>query len=146
MLVVIDTNIIFQGLDSDKGASFKILELLYQQKISLALSYPVICEYEEVLSRPHVSERLKLSLRDIKDFLAYIAYIAFPFDPDFIMRPNLKDEKDNIFAELAFVSNADFLITNNIKDYTINSELNLDNFEIITPKDFIHHWRKSYEN
>ena len=146
MLVIIDTNVIFQGLDTDKGASYKILELLYQRKINIALSYPVICEYQDVLKRSENLERLCLSEKEINDFLAFISYIAFPFDPTFMMRPNLRDEKDNIFAELAFVANADYLITNNVRDFVIQNDLKLDNFEVITPKDFIISRRIRNEN
>lgn len=145
MLVVIDTNVIFQGLDSHKGASFQILELLYKRKINIALSYPVICEYEDVLKRSDNRQRLKLSENDIEDFLAFIAYVAIPYDPTFMMRPNSRDEKDNIFAELAFVANANYLITSNINDFTIDTDLTLDNFTVVTPKGFINLWRKRNE-
>ncbi|MDC7222008.1 MAG: putative toxin-antitoxin system toxin component, PIN family [Spirochaetales bacterium] len=142
MLVVVDTNVIFQGLDSSKGASFKILELLFQRRINTALSFPVICEYEDVLKRRKNLERLGLSSKEIDDFLAFIAYTSYPFDPSFLLRPNLRDEADNIFVELAFVSNADYLITNNIRDFALGNELKIDNFQLITPRDFIKRWRK----
>lgn len=146
MLVVIDTNIIFQGLDTDKGASYKILELLYHRKINIALSFPVICEYEDVLKRNKNLERLKLTEKDINDFLAFISYVAYPFDPSFLLKPNLRDENDNIFVELAFVSNANYLITNNTRDFTVQKELKIDNFQLITPRGFIILWRKQNEN
>jgi len=146
MIVVIDTNVMFQGLDSDKGASFQILELLKRRKFNIALSYQVITEYEDVLKRTSTLERLKLEIGDIDNVLAFIAYIALPFETYFLMRPNLKDEKDNIFVELAFTSNADFLITNNTKDFKIKNDLKFDNFEICTPRKFIQLWRSHYEN
>jgi putative PIN family toxin of toxin-antitoxin system len=145
MLVVIDTNVIFQGLDNHKGASFQILELLYKRKINIALSYPVICEYEDVLKRPDNQKRLQLTENDIDAFLAFIAYIAIPYDPTFLMRPNLRDENDNIFAELAFIANANYLVTSNIRDFTIDTELSLDNFKILNPHEFIKIWRKKNE-
>ncbi|MEA1911197.1 MAG: putative toxin-antitoxin system toxin component, PIN family [Spirochaetota bacterium] len=146
MITVIDTNVIFQGLDSSKGASYFILELLKDHKINLALSYQVITEYEEVLKRNTTLERLKLDSTDIDDILAYFAYIAFPYEPTYILRPNLRDEKDNIFVELAFVSNADYLITSNIKDFTKNNDLKFDNFTVITPGEFVVKWRRQNEN
>ena len=146
MVVVIDTNVIFQGLNSDKGASFYILELLKESKINLAMSYKVIKEYEDVLKRESMLEKLQLNKEDIDDFLSYLAYISYPFEPTYILRPNLKDENDNIFIELSFVSNADYLITNNIKDFTIDNELKFDSFKIITPGDFVSQWRSENEN
>jgi predicted nucleic acid-binding protein len=44
-----------------------------------------------------------------------------------LFRPNLKDENDNMFVELAIVSQSKFLITNNIKDF-VSGELIFDNF------------------
>ncbi|MDC7234221.1 MAG: putative toxin-antitoxin system toxin component, PIN family [Spirochaetales bacterium] len=146
MLVVLDTNVIFQGLDSDKGASYKILELLGERRVNLALSYPVICEYEDVLKRAPNLDRLCMTSKDIDDFLAFIAYTAYPFDPSFLMRPNLRDEADNIFVELAFVSNADYLITGNVRDFTVRNELKIDSFQLVTPRDFIISWRNKNEN
>ena len=146
MVTVIDTNVIFQGLDSSKGASYFILELLKDRKINLALSYQVITEYEEVLKRKTTLERLRLDTNDIDDILAYLAYISFPYEPTYVLRPNLRDEKDNIFIELAFVSNAEYLITSNIKDFTKNNELKFDNFTVITPGEFVVQWRTKNEN
>ncbi len=143
MITVIDTNVIFQGLDSSKGASYFILELIKDHKINLALSYQVITEYEEVLKRNTTLERLKLNNNDIDDILAYFAYISFPYEPTYVLRPNLRDEKDNIFIELAFVSNADYLITSNIKDFTKNNELKFDSFTVISPREFVVKWRQN---
>jgi putative PIN family toxin of toxin-antitoxin system len=145
MLVVLDTNILFQGLDSDKGASFFILKLLEARKINIALSYPVVREYEDVLKTKENLKRLGLTLEDVGTFLAYSTTTGIPFDPTFLLRPNLKDEKDNIFAELAFVSNTDSLITNNVRDFTQETDLILDNFKPVIPKEFVIHWRKIYE-
>lgn len=73
--------------------------------------------------------------------LRYLAYTSSEFDPKFLFRPNLKDENDNIFVELAIVSGSTHIITSNIKDF-INTDLKFDNFKIITPGDFIKQWRQ----
>lgn len=145
MIVVIDTNVIFQGLDTDMGASFKILELLKSRKLNLALSYKVITEYEDVLKRQSTLDRIRLTIDDIDKVLTFIAYIALPYEPTYLFRPNLRDENDNMFVELAFISNAEYLITNNVRDFR-KADLLFDNFEIVTPGEFYRIWRNEYED
>lgn len=82
---------------------------------------------------------------EIDTVLEFIALVSEPFVMNYLWRPNLKDEKDNIFAELAFNSGSRYLITKNIRDFTIGNELILDSFEIITPSDFLYKWRSNYE-
>jgi predicted nucleic acid-binding protein len=57
------------------------------------------------------------------------------------MRPNLRDEADNIFVELAFGSGSEYLITKNIRDFTVDTDLNLGQLTIVTPAEFMKEWR-----
>ena len=59
-------------------------------------------------------------------------------------RPNLKDENDNMFVELAIASQSRYLVTSNIKDF-VSGELLLNNFQLFTPAQFLKHWRKHHE-
>jgi putative PIN family toxin of toxin-antitoxin system len=146
MLVVIDTNVLYQALRSNSGASFYILSLIRSNKILLALSIQVFNEYEEVLNRPSSLKDLKLTHDDIIKVLQFISYVGKPFTTYYLFRPNLKDESDNIFIELSIVSNCNYLITNNVKDFTTKSELKFQDLKVITPSDFIKMWRKNYES
>ena len=142
MLVVIDTNVIYQAFRSNEGASNFILQLVRNNYIDLALSLPVFFEYEDVLKRESTLKDLNLVLADIDKILALLAFKGLVFDIYFLQRPNLQDENDNMFVELAFSSNSDYLITNNVKDYVKNSNLKFDSFKIITPSDFVKKWRQ----
>ena len=123
MIIVIDTNVLFQALRSNQGASNYILQLIRNRKLTIALSLPVFSEYEDVLKRPEKIKDLELSVTDIDKILRFLAYISKPTTIYYLFRPNLKDEKDNIFIELALASNADYIITSNIKDFVISNEL-----------------------
>ncbi len=146
MLVVIDTNVLYQALRSQLGASYYIFSLIRNNKISLALSVQVFNEYEEVLSRPSTLKDLNLTYNDIDKVLQFIAFVGKPYTTYYLFRPNLKDESDNIFIELSIVSNCNYLITNNVRDFTIKSELKFQDLKIITPSDFVKMWRKNYES
>lgn len=146
MLVVLDTNVLYQALRSSSGASHYILSLIRNNKVSLALSVPVFNEYRKVLTRPESLKDLDLAHSDIEKVLRFIAYIGKPYAMYFLFRPNLMDEYDNIFIELSITSNCSYLITSNIKDFTVKSELTFDDLTVITPSDFVKLWRKNHES
>ncbi|MBP7583047.1 MAG: putative toxin-antitoxin system toxin component, PIN family [Spirochaetes bacterium] len=146
MLVVLDTNVVYQALRSREGASSYILSLIRDTKLALAVSVHVFNEYAKVLTRPASLKDLELTKVDIDKVLRFIAYIGKPYATYFQFRPNLQDESDNIFVELALASNCDYLITNNVKDFTVKSDLKFDNLNIITPVDFVRMWRKEHES
>ena len=68
------------------------------------------------------------------------AYIGKIFEIYFLLRPNLKDEKDNKIVELAVTSQSNYLITSNIRDFK-NAELKYEQLKIITPSEFVKMWR-----
>ncbi|MCI5219866.1 MAG: putative toxin-antitoxin system toxin component, PIN family [Candidatus Electrothrix sp. LOE2] len=143
MLITLDTNVIYQALHSSSGASFYILQQVRERKIKLALSVPLIKEYEDVLKREKSLENFGLQLEDIDKFLHLIAYIGKPYVTYFLFRPNLIDEKDNMLVELAVTSQSDYLVTNNIKDFK-NAELKFDQLKIVTPGEFVKIWRRRH--
>lgn len=145
MLVILDTNVVFQALYSQDGASHFILGLVRSQKIKLALSMKVFTEYEAVLKRKKNLKLMDLTEEDVEKALTFLAFMGRPFDTHFLFRPNLKDEDDNIFVELALASNARFLITSNTKDFKRNAQLKFVDFEVVTPAEFAKRWRKENE-
>ncbi|EKR89665.1 putative toxin-antitoxin system, toxin component, PIN family [Leptospira santarosai str. CBC379] len=78
--------------------------------------------------------------------MGFIAYVGYPQTIYFAFRPNLRDEDDNHFVELAIASNADFLITSNMKDFLNENELEFQDLRVITPSNFMNYWRENYEN
>ena len=140
MLLTLDTNILYQALKSTTGASYFILQQVRNRKIQIALSVPVFLEYQDVLTRDKSLKDFELQLNDVEKFLRFIAYIGKTFEIYFLLRPNLKDEKDNKIVELAVTSQSDYLITSNIRDFK-NAELKFDQLKIITPSEFVKMWR-----
>lgn len=144
MLVTLDTNVLFQALYSSSGASHAILRLIRAGEIQLALSVPVYGEYQDVLARPNVRKDIGLSRDEVQAVLHFVAYGGVPFPIHFQMRPNLRDEADNIFVELAFGSGSEYLITKNTRDFTVDTDLNLGQLAIVTPAEFMKVWRANH--
>jgi len=140
--VTLDTNVLFMALYSQKGASFQILQELRKGNLQLALSVPVFKEYEDVLTRKTTLDELQLAKSDVASILDTLAFLGFPFDIHFLMRPNLRDEADNMFVDLAFASSSEYLVTSNKRDFEISTDLRIDSFRIATPKEFLIEWRR----
>jgi len=139
-----DTNALYQAVRNDAGASHFILQLIRAYRLDLALSIPVFLEYSDVLLRESTLQDLNLTREEINAILKFIAYVGKPIPIHFLMRPNLRDENDNMFVDLSFASNARYLIPQNIKDFTKRTELKFDQFKIITPAEFVRYWRQHH--
>ena len=44
------------------------------------------------------------------------------------MRPNLRDENDNAFVDLAFASGSAYLITQNVRDFTVGADIEASSY------------------
>ena len=132
MIVTVDTNVIYAGLMSKKGASHQILRLIFGEKLKLAVSTQT---YYDVLTRDKSLDELKLSKKDVEDILDLLALLSQKYSIYYLLRPNLQDEKDNIFVECAFASNSAYLITSNVRDFK-SGELGNFTYKLVTPGQF----------
>ena len=130
--VVIDTNVVFAGLQSQKGASHKLLRILPDNKYEIVISVPMILEYESVLLKH--SKQIKLSHADINDFLDYICSVAKQTKIYYLWRPVLTDPFDDHILELAIASSSKYIITYNINDFKESTNYGV---KAITPDEFI---------
>ena len=140
MVVTLDTNVVLAALLSQNGASHLILKLILDEKLNIALTTPVVLEYDDVFNRREILENLDLSREQVEDVSDLLVLLADKHSIYYRLRPNLLDEDDNLFVECAFTSNSRYLVTSNIKDFT-RGELKNYPFEVITPGDFYHLWR-----
>jgi putative PIN family toxin of toxin-antitoxin system len=139
--VTLDTNVLFQALYSSAGASHEILKLIRTGEIQIAISVPVFEEYRDVLCRPSTIQKTGLSSEELETVLEFFALVGFATPIDYLWRPNLRDEADNMFVELALASGSEYLITQNVRDYTVDNELLFESFTVTTPSDFLREWR-----
>lgn len=130
--IIIDTNVLFAGLYSASGASYKLLSLLVSGEFEIILSTPLLFEYEDVLKRNQLL--LNLDSAEIEIILNNLCSLAQFQKVYFLWRPYLSDPKDDMVLELAVAASIKTIVTHNLKDFA-----GVDKFgvEAITPKAFL---------
>lgn len=126
--VVLDTNVLYAGLYSASGQSHRLLKALLDGRIRLALSTPLLFEYEDVLKRNQ--ETLNLSHADIETVLDQLCARADVQTVYFLWRPCLPDPKDDMVLEVAVAARTPSIVTFNAKDFRPASRFGIN---IITP-------------
>lgn len=130
--IVIDTNVLVAGLRSNRGASFRLLELVGTKHFGINLSVPLMFEYEAVLNRE--SLQLSVSHSAIEAVLDFHSTVARHHTIFFLWRPFLRDPKDDLVLELAVKAECDFIITYNKRDFQGVDQFGL---RAVEPKEFL---------
>ncbi len=132
MKIVIDTNVLLSGLQSDMGYSHKLLEMLPSDEFDICISVPLVLEYEEQLKK-HLPHEI-FTEEDIDGFIDYICRIAKKTPVFYLWRPHLKDPFDDHVLELALASQSTYIITFNKRDFRGTEQYGI---HIVTPGEFI---------
>ena len=130
MKVVLDTNIIVSVLLSPQGLSAKLLNLVFDKKITISYDNRIFVEYLDVLNR----EKFLLDKELVNIVMDFISkegeYIIAKFQ-----NIQFADKDDKVFYEVYKSGNVDYLITGNKKHFPRNKS-------IITVREFF----DKYEN
>jgi putative PIN family toxin of toxin-antitoxin system len=140
----LDTSVLFQALHGRRGASFRILQLVREAELVLAISVPVFSEYQDVLLREETQRKLGFGEGELEVILQFVATVGRPTPIEYLWRPNLRDESDNMFVELARASGSEYLITDNVRDFIEQADLRNDDIAVVTPGQFIKRWRNRH--
>lgn len=132
MKIVIDTNVPFAALKSQRGASYKLISLLPSERFSIAISVPLIIEYEDVLKRGQLPR--SITEKDIIDLIDFFCSIGEQQKIFYLWRPFLSDPSDDLILEVAVAGSCDAIITYNKRHFR-----NVENFglRILEPKGFL---------
>ena len=130
--IILDTNVLFAGLYSSRGASFRVLQAIEEGKLKVVLSTTLLFEYEDILKRNQVV--LGLTNQEIEKILDYLCRQSEHQKIYFLWRPFLADLKDDHLLELAIASGTKLIVTHNIKDFKGVEEFGIRS---ITPKELL---------
>jgi predicted nucleic acid-binding protein len=128
--VVIDTNVVFEGLTKKGGASGLIIDAWFAGLMVVCVSNTLAYEYDDVLSRKLAPERWIL----LKPLLGKLLSIAEYTSIYFSWRPTSPDPGDDLAIDCAMNAGA-IVVTSNIKDFRSAKEsLGL---RVMTPVEFV---------
>jgi putative PIN family toxin of toxin-antitoxin system len=113
-LIVLDTNVLVAGLRSNRGISFQLLNMIGTSAFDVAISVPLVMEYEAVLVRPGM---IPIPHESIGAILDYICAVGRRQNVFYLWRPRLRDPADDMILELALNAGADAIVTHNIRDF-----------------------------
>ena len=136
--VVLDTNVFISALRSKRGASYQVLRQIGKEKFEIALSVPLVLEYEDVAKRQ--SRQIGLTHSDIDDVLDFVCRVGQHHAIHFLWRPQLRDPEDDMVLELAVEAEADFIVTHDVRDFAGTERFGV---RVITPQEFLETIRKT---
>jgi putative PIN family toxin of toxin-antitoxin system len=130
--IILGTNVLYAGLYSSKGASFKLLRAIDEGKLRVVLSTALLFEYEDILKRNQ--DILNLSNQGIEKILDNLCLLSDHQKIYYLWRPRLPDPKDDLVLELAVASGVRHVVTFNTTDFK-----GAVNFGVkpITPKELL---------
>ncbi len=130
--IVVDTSVLVAGLRSRRGAVFRLLRAIGKTRFEIALSVPLVLEYEDVLLRQ--ADDMGLSAADIDALLDYFCRVAHLQRIFFLWRPLLPDPKDDLVLEVAVAAECEAVITYNLRDFAGAERLGI---QILEPGPFL---------
>jgi putative PIN family toxin of toxin-antitoxin system len=130
--IVLDTNVLVAGLRSRRGASFRLLQMLGTGRFEIAISVPLVFEYEDVLMRQE--NLIGLDETNIAAVMDYVCLVGQPQRIYYLWRPFLRDPKDDLVLELGVAANCEGIVTFNAKDFGAADQFGL---WIMTPREFL---------
>lgn len=130
--IILDTNVLYAGIYSSRGASFKVLQAIEKERLKMVISTTLLFEYEDILMRNQ--SFLGLSTGEIERLLDYFCLKSEHQKIHFLWRPYLPDPNDDHLLELAVASQTGLIVTYNTKDF---KGVELFGIRSITPKELM---------
>ncbi len=131
--LVLDTNVLVSGMINPFGPPGRIIDLVREGEVTLAVDDRILSEYTEVLQRRKFRTYFSNEeVRDIAQFLAHHAYYTVPT----ISITDLPDPDDVPFLEVALAA-AVPLVTGNVDDFPEDRRRSV---EVLTPAEYLEHF------
>jgi predicted nucleic acid-binding protein len=128
--IVVDTNVVFEGLTKQGGASGLIIDAWLAGLMVVCVSNALAYEYDDVLSRKLSEERWSR----LQPVLGQLLNVAQYTNIYFSWRPTSPDAGDDLVIDCAMNAGA-IVVTSNIRDFrSARDSLGL---RIMTPVEFV---------
>jgi putative PIN family toxin of toxin-antitoxin system len=128
--VVLDTNVVFEGLTKQKGTCGLIIDAWLAELIQVCVSNALAYEYIDVLSRKLSPAKWQSAKTAVLTLLRKAEFISIYYS----WRPSSPDPGDDLVIDCAMNANVP-VVTSNKKDFRLaEKELGL---RVMTPLEFI---------
>jgi putative PIN family toxin of toxin-antitoxin system len=117
MRLVLDSDVIVAAFRSPTGASAELLRRARRREFAMAISVPLLLEYEAVICRPEHLAAADQTRNDGQALIDVIADFAEKVPIDYIWRPQTRDPADEMVLETAINGQADAIVTFNRRDF-----------------------------
>ena len=117
MKLVLDTDVVVAGLRSPSGASAELLRLARPGEIAIAITVPLLLEYESVATREEHLAEAGLSAGEVQAVIDVLVSVAEWVRIDYRWRPQTRDPADEMVLEAAINARADAIVTFNRRDF-----------------------------
>lgn len=117
MKLVLDTDVVVAGLRSPSGASAELLRLARHGEIAIAITVPLLLEYESVATREEHLAEAGLSAGEVQAVIDVLVSVAEWVRIDYRWRPQTRDPADEMVLEAAINARADAIVTFNRRDF-----------------------------
>ena len=136
MRVVLDTSVLVAAIRSRRGASFELISRLGTGTFEVAVSVPLVLEYEDALLRHLVAS--PFTENDVRALIDYVCDVAIRQEVFFLWRPNLRDAGDDLVLELAVAARCEAIVTHNVRDFRGAEKFGVD---VLPPGRFLQQLR-----
>ena len=130
--IVVDTSVLVAGLRSRRGTAFRLLSEIGKNRFEIALSVPLVLEYEDVLLR--YADDMGLVTDDIDALLDFFCRVGHHQRIFFLWRPLLPDPKDDLVLEVAVAAECEAVVTYNVRDFAGAEQFGI---QVVEPGPFL---------
>lgn len=128
--VVLDTNVVFEGLTKKNGACGLIIDVWFAQLINVCVSDALVYEYIDVLERKFSPQKWQQAQIILATLLHQSTFTSIFYT----WRPASPDPGDDLVIDCAMNANA-IVVTANMKDFRLaHQELGL---QVMRPVEFV---------
>jgi len=137
----VDTCVWVAALRSRRGASFAILSEVPHGRFHFGISVSLFAEYRSKLLELATGARRCVTRRHADAILGALAHYGIEVPVFYRLRPNLRDENDNMVFECAANFGAEAIVTHNVRDFSA-PELRGYDLAVLTPAAFLERIRR----
>ncbi len=130
--IVVDTNVLFAALRSERGAARVLLNNLDDPRWHVNVSTSLLLEYEDVLKRSEMNDHILPA--NVEPFIESVCSISTCHEIFYLWRSIAINPNDAFILELAVRVNADFIVTFNSKHFTNAGDFGV---KLATPREFL---------